>query len=92
MVKKLLKNNVTLLVQQMKGCKSASIGFYFTVGSRLEKEGEYGISHFTEHMLFKGTSTLSTHQIACTFDRWSLRKCLYREGRRLPLFNAASFK
>ena len=69
MVKKLLKNNVTLLVQQMSGCKSATIGFYFTVGSRLEKQGEYGISHFTEHMLFKGTSTLTTHQIACTFDK-----------------------
>ncbi len=87
MVKKLLKNNVTLLVQQMKGCKSASIGFYFTVGSRLEKEGGYGISHFTEHMLFKGTSTLTTHQIACTFDRMGAYVNAFTEREDVCLYS-----
>jgi predicted Zn-dependent peptidase len=39
----------------MPGMRSASISFFFTVGSRYESNTNAGISHFIEHMLFKGT-------------------------------------
>jgi predicted Zn-dependent peptidase len=39
----------------MPGMRSASISFFFTVGSRYESNANAGISHFIEHMLFKGS-------------------------------------
>jgi predicted Zn-dependent peptidase len=39
----------------MPGMRSASISFFFTVGSRYESNTNAGISHFIEHMLFKGS-------------------------------------
>ncbi|MBQ0040345.1 MAG: insulinase family protein [Treponema sp.] len=67
--KQVLKNNVVLITQGDEESKVATVGFYFSVGSRYEKEGEYGISHFTEHMLFKGTRSKSNKEIARIFDR-----------------------
>lgn len=70
MIKKtVLKNNVTLISQFIENAKTVAIGFYFSVGSRYEKKGERGISHFCEHLLFKGTENFSRREIACTFDR-----------------------
>ena len=67
--KQVLKNNVVLITQSDESSKVATVGFYFSTGSRYEKEGEYGISHFTEHMLFKGTKTKTNREIARIFDR-----------------------
>lgn len=67
--KQVLKNNVVLITQDVDSSKVATIGFYFSTGSRFEKEGEFGISHFTEHMLFKGTKTKSNKDISRIFDR-----------------------
>lgn len=70
MIKKIeFDNNVVLLLHQIPEAKVSSFGFWFSVGSRSEKAGEYGITHFTEHMLFKGTTKRTTHEIACSFDR-----------------------
>lgn len=70
MIKKtLLKNNILLITESSEKTKTVSIGFWFRVGSRLEKDGERGISHLTEHMIFKGTDKRSAHDIAVTFDR-----------------------
>ena len=43
---------------------SVSLGIWSAVGSRCEREGETGISHFLEHMLFKGTRRRSAAQIS----------------------------
>ncbi|GCE46652.1 putative Zn-dependent peptidase [Thermosporothrix hazakensis] len=50
-----LQNGLRLLTAQMPGMRSASIGFFFSVGSRYEEDRIAGVSHFIEHMLFKGT-------------------------------------
>ncbi len=50
-----LHNKLRLLTTHMPGMRSASIGFFFTVGSRYETNSLAGISHFIEHMLFKGS-------------------------------------
>ncbi|HWZ18750.1 MAG TPA: pitrilysin family protein [Ktedonobacteraceae bacterium] len=50
-----LQNGLRLLVAPMPGMRSASISFFFTVGSRYESNTDAGISHFIEHMLFKGS-------------------------------------
>ena len=54
-----LKNGVRLVTTHMPAMRSASIGFFFATGSRYEKDEVAGISHFIEHMLFKGSRYLS---------------------------------
>jgi predicted Zn-dependent peptidase len=50
-----LKNGLRLVTTHMPSMRSASIAFFFATGSRYEKDGVLGISHFIEHMLFKGS-------------------------------------
>src|ERR1700675_1724561 len=53
--KTILRNGLRLFTTRMPGMRSASIAFFFTVGSRYEPDAIAGTSHFIEHMLFKGT-------------------------------------
>jgi len=55
-----LQNGLRLLTAPMPGMRSASIGLIFTVGSRYETPAQAGISHFIEHMLFKGSQHYPT--------------------------------
>ena len=48
--------------------RSVSIGVWLGVGSMMELPGENGLSHFLEHMVFKGTEKRSTRQIAEEMD------------------------
>ena len=50
-----LNNGLRLLTTPMPGMRSASIAFCFAVGSRYEPDQIAGVSHFIEHMLFKGS-------------------------------------
>ena len=65
----ILQNKAVLITEPIASSKTVAIGFWFSVGSRYESEGNQGITHFVEHMLFKGTSTRSAFQIACEFDK-----------------------
>jgi len=58
-----LRNGLRLLTAQMPGMRSASIAFFFTVGSRYEYDAVAGISHFIEHMLFKGSQRYPTARL-----------------------------
>jgi len=53
--KSTLANGVRVVTGEMTGVRSASLIFYYDVGSRLERAEFQGMSHFLEHMLFKGT-------------------------------------
>lgn len=55
-----LPNGLRLLTAPMPGTQSASIAFFFDVGSRYESNDIAGISHFIEHILFKGTRNYPT--------------------------------
>lgn len=68
-ISQILHNNIVLLIEPVEEVQTASIGFWFSVGSRYEKQSVRGISHFVEHMLFKGTSSHTAHDIASSFDR-----------------------
>jgi predicted Zn-dependent peptidase len=58
-----LSNGLRLLTASMPGMRSASIAFFFTVGSRYETNAQAGVSHFIEHMLFKGTQHYPTARL-----------------------------
>ncbi len=58
-----LNNGLRLLTAPMPGMRSASIALFFLVGSRYEEGPVAGISHFIEHMLFKGTQHYPTARL-----------------------------
>lgn len=68
-IKKKLPNGVRLLLENIPTVRSVSIGIWVGTGSRYENESNNGISHFIEHMLFKGTQTRNSREIAEAFDK-----------------------
>ena len=58
-----LPNGLRLLTASMSGMRSASIAFFFKSGSRYEQDRIAGVSHFIEHMLFKGTRNYPTARL-----------------------------
>ncbi|RAQ94434.1 M16 family metallopeptidase [Thermogemmatispora tikiterensis] len=58
-----LPNGLRLLTMCVPGIRSASIAFFFAAGSRYEPDHLAGISHFIEHMLFKGSKNYPSARI-----------------------------
>ena len=66
--RQVLPNGLTIITEQMQHIRSASIGIWLQTGSRDEDPAWNGISHFIEHMLFKGTEHRSAEEIARQVD------------------------
>src|SRR6202049_502950 len=64
----LLANGVRVITEQMAHVRSVSLGVWIGTGSRCESADENGLSHFIEHMVFKGTSNRSAEEIARSVD------------------------
>ena len=60
----LLKNGIRVVTEHLPHVDTVSLGTWVGVGSRYEEKSENGISHFLEHMAFKGTTTRSALDIA----------------------------
>ncbi len=65
---KRLKNGVRVIVKRMEGLLSVTMGILVGTGSAFERDNEDGISHFIEHMQFKGTPTKTAFDISNAFD------------------------
>ena len=63
-----LKNGVRVVYEKIPYVRSISTGLWIGAGSRGENTTNNGISHFIEHMLFKGTKTRTAKEIAETID------------------------
>src|SRR5271157_4300376 len=63
-----LANGVRVITETMPHVRSVSVGVWVGAGSRHEKPEQNGISHFIEHMLFKGTTHRTAEQIARSVD------------------------
>jgi predicted Zn-dependent peptidase len=61
-------NGLTVITERMEAVRSVSVGIWFRVGSRDEDAREQGISHFMEHMMFKGTSKRDAFTISQDFE------------------------
>ena len=59
-----LKSGIRVVTETMPHLETASLGVWVNSGSRHERPNEHGISHFLEHMAFKGTRRRSARQIA----------------------------
>ena len=67
--KTVLDNGITVITEQMESVRSVALGVWFKVGSRDELTPEAGISHFIEHMMFKGTPSYDARSLSEAFDR-----------------------
>src|SRR4051794_25725603 len=63
-----LANGVRVITEAMPHVRSVSVGIWIGSGSRRETPEQNGISHFIEHMLFKGTTSRSAEDIARSVD------------------------
>ena len=66
--REVLPNGLTILTEEMQHIRSVSIGIWVKTGSRHEDSHVNGISHFLEHMVFKGTAGRTAADIARQMD------------------------
>lgn len=66
--KTVLKNGLRVISERVPSVRSISLGVWIDVGSRHEQPKESGLSHYIEHMLFKGTRRRSAKQIAASLE------------------------
>jgi predicted Zn-dependent peptidase len=66
--KTVLDNGIRIVTKRMPHARSVAMGVWVNVGARDEKAEEAGLSHFIEHMIFKGTKRRTALQIAKEFD------------------------
>ncbi|MCU1307513.1 MAG: peptidase M16-like protein [Acidobacteriaceae bacterium] len=66
--REVLPNGLSIITEEMKHIRSISIGIWIKTGSRDEDLQWNGISHFVEHMVFKGTQHRSAEEIARQVD------------------------
>jgi len=66
--REVLPNGLTIITEQMNHIRSVSLGIWVKSGSRHEEAPVNGISHFIEHMVFKGTTSRTAEDIARQVD------------------------
>src|SRR5207302_1112035 len=64
-----LDNGMTIIGETSPSARSVAIGFFVRTGSRDETPPECGVSHFLEHMVFKGTPRRTAFDVNRDFDR-----------------------
>jgi predicted Zn-dependent peptidase len=66
--KTVLKNGIRVLTEEHQGSRAISIGIWILNGTRDESSQNAGISHFLEHLVFKGTKNRNAYQIAKSLE------------------------
>src|SRR3989442_12868316 len=88
-----LSSGVRVLTERIPHVRTVAVGIWVSVGSRYEPVEHHGISHFLEHLFFKGTATRSALEIAQAVDDIGgavealphpEQKRFYRKGRWSP--------
>lgn len=64
-----LDNGLRIVIERMPDVRSAAAGFLVRTGARDEVASQAGVSHFLEHMMFKGTNKRNWREITLDFDR-----------------------
>lgn len=67
--KHVLPNGLTIVGEISPSARSAAVGFFVKTGSRDETQAESGVSHFLEHMVFKGTPHRTALEVNYDFDK-----------------------
>lgn len=72
-----LPNGMTVVAETDPDAASSAVGFFVKTGARDEALPLMGVSHFLEHMMFKGTDTISAHDLNRRFDEMGARNNAY---------------
>ncbi len=64
-----LESGLTVITEALPYVRSVAFGVWARAGSRDERDGQEGLAHFLEHMLFKGTETRSAFDIAYELEK-----------------------
>ena len=75
-----LPNGLTIIAETDPGAHSAAAGFFVRTGARDEPTELMGVSHFLEHMMFKGTREISADELNRRFDDMGARHNAYTSG------------
>ena len=80
--KSTLTNGLRIVTERIDSVKSISIGIWVKTGSRNEKKELAGVTHFLEHMLFKGTEKRTAFEIAqSTHSGFHTEVCATKRNR-----------
>ncbi len=79
-LQKTLSNNLTLIGESREGALGTSIGFFVRTGARDETPEIAGVSHFLEHMMFKGTKKRTALELTYDFGRIGAQANAYTSG------------
>ncbi len=83
-----LPNGLDIIGETLPTSRSVGVGFYVRSGSRDEVGPESGVSHFLEHMLFKGTPNRSALDVNLHFDRIGAKSNAYTEYETTVYYTA----
>lgn len=78
--RRVLPNGLTVMAEVEPQAHSASVGFFVKTGARDEAQQVVGVSHFLEHMMFKGTDRLSADDVNRGFDDLGARNNAFTSG------------
>ena len=81
-----LDNGLTVVVEKMPDVRSVAAGFAIKTGARDDPKGLAGVSHFLEHMMFKGTAKRAWQQITVDFDRMGSQYNAYTSEDRTVFY------
>ncbi|HET9250623.1 MAG TPA: pitrilysin family protein, partial [Candidatus Eisenbacteria bacterium] len=82
-----LPSGITIVGERMESVRSAAIGVWIRVGSRQEARAEAGMTHFLEHVVFKGTRRRDALAIALAIESVGGHLDAFT-GREVTCFNA----
>ncbi|NIA07456.1 MAG: insulinase family protein [Actinobacteria bacterium] len=68
-----LDNGLRIIAESSDTSRSVAFGFFVRTGARDESPAEFGLSHFLEHMMFKGTASRTAHDVNREFDEMGAR-------------------
>jgi predicted Zn-dependent peptidase len=83
-----LDNGLTIIAEVDPSAHSSAVGFFVKTGARDEDAGVMGVSHFLEHMMFKGTSKRTADEINQAFDRIGAKNNAYT-SHEMTCFHAS---
>ena len=75
-----LHNGLTIIAESDPNAHTSAIGFFVKTGARDEKSEVMGVSHFLEHMMFKGTESRSAEQVDQDFDNLGAQHNAFTSG------------